>query len=58
MSYDSACYRLAEEFLSEYQNLPSRRIGELAQRIQDTIEDFCVEVESNGDNPDARKAGA
>lgn len=42
-SFDSKCYDLAESFAEDESLLPDQReviLNELAQRIQDTIEDF------------------
>jgi hypothetical protein len=47
-SYDSKCRDLAEHFLEDYRDHPRYRellLDELAQRIQDAVEDFLFEQE-------------
>ena len=39
-SFDSACYSLAEHFLSDYENVTEQNKKNLAQNIQDACEDF------------------
>jgi len=54
-SYDSRCADLAEVFLGDgYSKHPNYKalVDEMAQRIQDVIEDFMMEQESYGDKPD------
>ena len=53
MGYDTKCYTLASEFLDDYEladeKLLDPLIDKLAQRIQDTIEDFLsVEIPKAG----------
>lgn len=47
MSFDQKCYDLAELFASDLPGapLPKSEIGELAQAIQTTIEDWLAEKE-------------
>lgn len=40
MSYDSKCYDLAGAFLEDYPQSTDKECAELAQDIQDAIEDF------------------
>ena len=40
MSYDSRCYDLAEIFMADEAHKSERATAALAQKIQDTIEDF------------------
>ena len=48
MSYDVKCERLADAFLEEYR-VTDQKKQELAQEIQDTIEDYIrFEVEPKG----------
>ena len=51
MSFDTKCYDLAKDFLSEEDNLigiapdvVEKYVNELAQQIQDTIEDYLEDV--------------
>jgi hypothetical protein len=56
MSYDQKCLDLAEAFLSDEMNPTNPRFsklaGQLAQHIQDAIEDF-IEMEVIIDGPEA-----
>lgn len=45
MSYDTKCYDLAEAFLQDSGWTHDATISALAQHIQDTIEDFIVDLE-------------
>ena len=49
MSYDVKCYALAEAFLDEagYNNTVDK--NKLAQAIQDTIEDYIVDLDNQED---------
>ncbi len=56
MSYDRKCYKLAEDFLADYDivalpNLPTpvkQVTGHLAQMIQDSIDDEIAEMLDDG----------
>jgi hypothetical protein len=53
MSYDSKCFDLADTFLQDHPHLwTGRRIGELAQVIQDAIEDYFTTEQDNYEPPD------
>ena len=39
-SYDSKCFDLAEAFLGDEPHIPKEATGDLAQEIQQCIEDF------------------
>ena len=53
MSYDQRCYDLAALFPGDEPHLHTeRRIDELAQLIQRTIEDFITYEQSNYEPPD------
>ena len=60
MSYDEKCYQLAEQFLSEADELSSGSYGlstetkcdKLAQEIQDVIEAFIAHAKDNYEPPD------
>lgn len=45
MSFDPKCHDLALLFLQEVANTTDADVNELAQAIQDTIEDFIKEKE-------------
>ena len=46
MSYDSKCYDLAFVFLEDkYRIVPEPNVDALAQRIQETIEDYLKELD-------------
>jgi len=49
MSYDSACLELAQAFLSDESKALQARAGELAQVIQDVIEEW---IEENSQPPE------
>jgi hypothetical protein len=53
MSFDPKCYELAEYFVSDTEICRGETVNELAQLIQDTIEDFLTADE---DEPDYRGA--
>lgn len=40
LSYDSECEVLARHFLADETNAPEAAVKELAQQIQETVEDF------------------
>lgn len=42
MSYDPKCYELAQYFVSDRELCRDETINELAQLLQDTIEDFLT----------------
>lgn len=46
MSYDSKCFALAEAMMKDHRDLDEehRKVYELAQRIQDAIDDFMEEL--------------
>lgn len=50
MSYDAKCYDLAEAFIDEATWAHERHRHELAQRIQETIEEYCDEQEDGMHN--------
>ena len=43
MSYDPKCYDLAQAFLADYSEFGQAIVSDLAQVIQDAIEDFIEE---------------
>ena len=45
MSYDPKCYTLAEQFLQDT-TVDQNKIPQLAQLIQETVEDFITEHEA------------
>ena len=46
MSFDPKCYELAEYFLSDrFHVVREKDIHELAQKIQDTVEDYDPDVD-------------
>jgi hypothetical protein len=45
VGYDVKCGDLAREFLSDNKNTTEDQVVELAQRIQDAIEDYLQEVD-------------
>lgn len=47
MSYDLACYNLAESFLLDHFTSTKNDINELAQLIQTTIEDYCMKYDDD-----------
>ena len=46
MSYDQKCHWLAEQFLEDTDLDPKEHTRELAQKIQDTIEEYIEEHDS------------
>lgn len=49
MSFDTKCYDLAKAFLEQGGWTHSPDSDRLAQQIQDTIEDFIVDLEHQAD---------
>jgi len=45
MSYDVKCEELAKSFLEDEGNATEKRVKELAQAIQDCIEDWLEDIE-------------
>jgi uncharacterized membrane-anchored protein YjiN (DUF445 family) len=45
--FDPKCYELAEYFLEDYEDITEEQKNELAQHIQDTIEDWLVMIDGN-----------
>jgi hypothetical protein len=52
MSHDTKCYDLAEYFVASHVECRKETVNELAELIQETIEDFLTESESDDPDPD------
>lgn len=50
MAYDSECFYLAEYFLRNNGAATAQHKSDLAQAIQDAVEDFAMPVEEYPDN--------
>jgi len=48
VSYDVKCYELASQFCVE--DAPEEMVSRLAQHIQDAIEDFFIDVDTEADS--------
>jgi hypothetical protein len=51
-TYDPACYDLASQFLQDVQLAGEKQCDELARAIQQAVEDYIFDFESNRDMPD------
>jgi len=49
MSYDQRCFELAEYFLMDEPNVLKEGVSDLAQHIQDAIEDWFEAQKENGE---------
>ena len=55
-TYDIMCYNLAEHFLLDFDRSTPDQMVELAQHIQDAIEDYVAEnIHDLAEDPDARQ---